>query len=272
LVEAGERSGSLGPALSRLGEDLMLRRELADEVRNALVYPLFLSITATAGILVLLLVVVPSLEALIGERGGQSLPAITRLVLGLSAVLREDGMVIATGLFGLLTVGIAALLTSPGRRRADAAILCMPVVGDLIRTLETGRFARAFHSLLAGGLVAPTALRLASNAVRNRAMRESLGTAHTALVSGTALSDALAIRYVFADDALSLIRLGERTGRLTDTVARIASLYETRGRRRLKALTKLLTPAMTVLFGGVTGLIVYAMLSTILGLNTLVSP
>lgn len=273
LVRAGETAGSLGSALRRLGDDLVARRALAEEVRNALVYPLFLVVTASTGVLVLLLVVVPNLEGLIGEGGESRLPVMTRLVLAISHILRDYGGLIAVAAAAAVSAILSlTALTPSGRTRLDALILRSPLLGPLIRTIETGRFARTFGALLAGGVAAPNAMRIALDTVGNRRMRARLEIAHHSIVSGAAVGDAVAAGGVFGPDAVGLIRVGERSGRLAEALDRAATLHEARATRRLKALTALLTPLMTIGFGGVAGIIVYAMLSTILGINELASP
>jgi general secretion pathway protein F len=271
LIQAGEAAGHLGPTLRRLGDDLTARRALTEEVRNALLYPLFLLITATAGILVLLLVVVPNLETLIGPEGEERLPGMTRLVLAVSHLLRDHGAL----LMGLVAASSVAasllLLTSAGRERLDSVVLKVPVIGPLVRTIETGRFVRTFGALLAGGVTVSTAMLISLEAVANRRMRAHLRTAHRSIISGTAIGDAVAAG-ALGEDAVGLIRVGERTGRLAQTLERAAVLHEARATRQLKALTVMLTPLMTISFGAAAGVIVYAMLSTILGINELAGP
>ncbi|WP_112664635.1 type II secretion system F family protein [Microvirga flavescens] len=271
LVQAGEVAGNLGPTLRRLGDDLIARRAIAEEIRNALLYPLFLLVTATAGIMVLLLVVVPTLESLIGEGGDERLPAVTRLVLAISHILRDYGVVLTTATVVSTIVVSLLILTPTGRTRLDAFILKTPLLGSLIKIIETGRFARTFGALLTGGVAVSPAMRIALETVTNRQIRAGLGLAHESVVSGAAIADAIAASVVFSEDAIGLIRVGERTGRLAEALERMASFYEARATRKLKALTAMLTPVMTIVFGALAGVIVYAMLSTILGINELAS-
>ncbi|MDF2810751.1 MAG: ral secretion pathway protein GspF [Microvirga sp.] len=272
LVRAGETAGNLGPTLRRLGDDLMARRALTEDIRNALLYPLFLLVTASAGILVLLLVVVPNLETLMGGGGEERLPSVTRLVLAVSHILRDYGAALLVAATMLTLATVFLILTPAGRVRLDAFILRMPVFGSLVRTIETGRFARTLSSLLDGGVVVSAAMLIALQTVANRRIRAGLESAHQSIVSGAAIGDAISASDVFREDAIGLIRVGERTGRLAETLERAAALHEARATRQLKALTVMLTPLMTIGFGAIAGVIVYAMLSTILGINELAGP
>jgi len=269
LIQAGEAAGDLGPTIRRLGDDLIARRALIEEVRNALLYPLFLLMTASAGILVLLLVVVPNLESLIEEGGENRLPTMTRLVLAVSHILRDYGIALLGINALLILTALLFCLTSAGRIRLDAVILKTPVLGPLVRTIETGRFARTLGALLGGGVTVSAAMLIALQTVANRRMRAGLEAAHQAIVSGVSIGDAVAASHVFQEDAIGLIRVGERTGGLAAALARAAALHEARATRQLKALPAMLTPLLTIGFGAIAGVIVYAMLSTILGINEL---
>lgn len=269
LVQAGEAAGKLAPTLRRIADDLTARRTLGEEIRNALLYPAFLLVTATAGVLVLLLVVVPNLEMLLGEGGTERLPFVTKIVLAFSHGLRDYGL-LAIGIF-TVSVLLAFLWgrTSGGRLRRDAVVLKLPVWGSLVRMIETGRFVRALGGLLGGGVSVSVAMRIALDTVSNRQMSHGLEVAHQAVTSGVAIGDAIAVSSAFTEDAIGLIRVGERTGRLAESLERAAVLLESRATRELKALTVIITPVMTIGFGMIAGVTVYAMLSTILSINEL---
>jgi len=271
LIQAGEAAGNLGPTIRRLGDDLLARRAMIEDVRNALLYPLFLLATAGAGILVLLLVVVPNLEGLIGEGGEDRLPAVTRLVLAVSHALRDYGIALLGVSTLLILVASLLIVTPAARARLDAMILAAPVLGPLVRVIETGRFARTLSALLSGGIALPAAMLMAFQTVSNRRMRSGLEVAHHSVLSGAAIGDAIAASQVLQEDAVGLIRVGERTGGLAAALERAAGLHEARATRQLKAMTAMLTPLLTIGFGIIAGVIVYAMLSTILGINELAS-
>ncbi|MGO4389322.1 type II secretion system F family protein [Microvirga sp. 2YAF29] len=271
LVQAGETSGSLSSTLVRLADDLAAQRGVMEDIRNALLYPAFLLVTAFIGITTLLVVVVPNLEGLLGPRSYDTLPAATHMVIAISHALREDGLVLLLALF-ILTAGLTAFAqTDKGRFRLHGLLLRLPVLGPLVRTIETARFTRIFGAMLKGGVTVPRGMPLAIQAVSNRAMRQRLGEAHEAILIGAGIGDAIARSETIPPDAIGLIRMGERTGQLDAALSRTATLYEGRAARRLKALTTILTPVLTIGFGLLAGLIIYAMLSTILSINDLAS-
>ncbi len=269
FVRAAEASGTLGPALLRLASDLEMQCSVAAEIRQSLLYPAFLLTTATIAIVILLSIVVPNLEELFNERSIADLPLATRLVIGASHVMRDYGWLLLLSAVLLVGGTIAATWTERGKNFLDRIALGLPLSARIIRSLETGRLMRSFSALAAGGVPIGISMPLAVDTVRNTVIRQKLEAAYKAIITGTSISDALADSGVFPADAIGLVRVGERTGRLEAAMARIGALHDERARRALKGLTNLITPLLTVFFGLLTGLIVYAMLSTILSINEL---
>jgi type II secretory pathway component PulF len=190
-------------------------------------------------------------------------------VIATSHTLRDHGLVLAAMLALLVVGSAAAARTTAGRAVIDRLVLRMPVAGPLVRAIETGRLLRSLGALVTGGVAVSRAMPLAVRTIANTAMRASLMGAHERILSGTALGDAVAASGALPADAIGLMRVGERTGRLDAALERAATLFEGRATRRLKALTTMLTPVLTIGFGMLAGIIVYAMLSTILSINDL---
>jgi len=269
LVRAAEASGTLGSALVRLASDLEAQCSVAGEIRQSLLYPAFLFTAATIAIVILLSVVVPNLEELFNDRRIADLPLATRLVIGASHGMRDYGWLLLLGAVLLVGGTIAAAWTERGKNLLDRIALGLPLSARIIRSLETGRMMRSFSALAVGGVPIGLSMPLAVDTVRNTVIRQKLEAAYKVIVTGTSISDALADSGALPADAIGLVRVGERTGRLDQAMARVGALHDERARRALKGLTNLITPLLTVFFGLLTGLVVYAMLSTILSVNEL---
>ena len=91
-----------------------------------------------------------------------------------------------------------------------------------------------------------------------------------AVQQGTPLWRAMTGTGVMTPRGLRLIRLGEETASLPATLKRIADSAEHDIDTALKRATALLTPAVTLIMGGVVGIIVWSVMSAILDINRLV--
>ena len=133
--------------------------------------------------------------------------------------------------------------------------------------IDLGRYCRALSALLAGGVSLARALPLAERTIENRALLADFTEAHRRVLHGAGLAEAASAGGRLPPDVAVRVRMGERTGRLAETLGNAAGLLEKRVRRRLETITTAIGPALTVGFGLVAGLIIYAMLSAILEMN-----
>lgn len=269
LIKAAEESRLLGPTLSRLGGDLDAKRQFNAELRNALLYPAFIAVTAMASIIVLLTVVVPNIETLLEGTRQQTIPLMTSTVIGLSQFLRAQGL---TLLFSLVCLSVALLVfarTQGGRVQFDRWLLRWPIVGRLLLLADTARLLRTLSELLTGGVSLARALPLAITTVRNTALRLRLAGAQSDLLQGASLTESLMKADCLSIDIIQVARVGERTGKLAELLGRAALACEQTSRLQLKALTTIVGPALTVIFGLMAGFIIYAVMTTILSLNEL---
>ena len=268
MCEAGEADGRLGGALARLAETLDRSEALRQTVISSLIYPAVLMVVATSVVLVMLLVVVPQFEGLFQGAHGK-LPLATRVVMGASEAVRGYGLI---GLGALVVAGFALRqwLRRPAIRLAfDRMVLGLPQIGPLIVNAETAAFARTLGSLVDGGVPLPTALGIAERSVSNSHMAGAIAKVVAGLKQGGGLSGPLAASGVFPPMALSFLRTGEETAQLGLMLGRLADVLDRAVRSTIQRLIGILTPAITVVMGGMVATTIASIMSAILGFNDL---
>ncbi|NDB95829.1 MAG: hypothetical protein EBZ78_06685, partial [Verrucomicrobia bacterium] len=131
LVAAGEVSGALGAILQRQVLYLKKLSDLKSRVIQALIYPMFVS---GAGILLMVLfvvVLVPQLETLF-NKSPETIPLVTRILLGTSYFLVHYGWLVAASL-ALAGLGFWQWIQKPaGRIWWDQARMKIPVAGAVL--------------------------------------------------------------------------------------------------------------------------------------------
>ena len=68
---------------------------------------------------------------------------------------------------------------------------------------------------------------------------------------------------------ISMIAVGEESGRLEESLAEIASSYEKEIDQSIKIMTSMLEPILILIVGGFVGFIVFAMLLPILNMGAM---
>jgi general secretion pathway protein F len=268
MVSAGETSGALEPILERLADGLERDQLVRAKVITALVYPAVLAIVALGVITALMVFVVPRVVDQFDSMN-QTLPLLTRLVIGVSDLMRDWGW-LALVLIGLMAVAGVFTLRNPAfRLRVDTAILRLPLVGRLTRDLHGARMARTLSTMIAAGLPVLEGLTITARTVSNRRLRLATDTMADAVREGGGLSAAMRRADVFPPILVHMTASGESSGRLEPMLERAADYLEREFSTFTAVMLSLLEPAIIVVMGGVVALIVLSILLPILQINTL---
>ena len=264
LIEAGESSGALATAFDKVARMLEAQLTLRQSLVSALIYPAILLVTTLGAILFLLSFVVPQFKTVFADAGA-SLPLPTLILITVGDGLEHYG------LFALAALLVGALLlinwraTGEGRAAIDRYCLRLPVIGGLIARFEIARIARTLSSLVAAKVPLARALGLTADGIGNTQLQEGFKSASARAREGERLGPALAAGGAWPIDAIELVTIGEESGRLDLMLANLADLYEADIKRRTDRFLAVLTPALTLVMGGIVAAIMGAVISAILG-------
>jgi general secretion pathway protein F len=253
--------------LERLADDLQEQQNLKGKLLAASLYPAIVSSVALLIVLFLLAYVVPQV-AQVFSSNQRALPVLTRLMLGLSDVVKNYWWLALAA----LVVGMASLHTAlkqPDlRRRFDAAWLKLPLIGRLARGYNAARFASTLAMLATAGVPILKALQAATDTLSNTALRHDAQEALVLVREGAPLASALAQHPRFPRLLVMFSRLGEQTGTLPTMLQRAADQLSEEVQRRALQLATVLEPLLIVAMGGMVMLIVLAVMLPIIQLNT----
>lgn len=268
-VAAGEQAGSFGQVLERLAQYLEDRQALKAKLLAAALYPAIVTVLALGIVLFLMTYVVPQVVQVF-EHTRQVLPWPTRVLMALSRGLQDFGwplmVVLIAGSFG-----IRATLRRAGPKAAwDRFLLRLPIVGTLVRGVDTARFASTLATLTEAGVPMLRALGAASETLSNSVMRASLDDVVRQVREGMGLGRALGQAKVFPPILVRLVELGETTGQLPDMLGHAARNQAREVEQRASAASAILEPALILLMGLVVMGIVLAVLMPIIEINQLV--
>ena len=266
MVAAGERSGHLDRVLERLADYTEQRNKLRGQLLQALVYPLVLTLVALGVIIFLLVSVVPQIVTQLATLD-QDLPPITAALIAVSEFLQSFGPYSLLALL-LAVVGLKRWLRVPARRdRFDAWVLRVPLVGTVIRAVNTARFARTLSILAASAVPLLEGLRITGRVLTNRAMQISVAEAADRVREGSSLRAALSQTKLFPPMMLHMIAAGEKSGELEQMLGRAADNQDRDFETTMNVALKIFEPMLIVVMAAVVLLIVMAIIQPILALN-----
>ncbi|MDH5345809.1 MAG: type II secretion system F family protein, partial [Gammaproteobacteria bacterium] len=238
-------------------------------IRNALIYPIALVVTAVAIISFMLAYVVPKV-VYIFENYDQELPLLTRIMIGASDFIRDYWFLLIGG-FVLLFFGIRQLLKHEGpRRRYHRLLLRLPIVAKLTRGINTARFTQTLSILAGSGVPILESLRIAAQVVVNMPMREAVEEAALRIREGGMISRSLATSKLFPPMTTHLIASGEASGKLEEMLSRAAINQEREVDGLVAALLGIMQPLLVIVMAFIVLLIVLAILLPIFEINNLI--
>ncbi len=269
LVTAGEASGELGHVMLRLADYTESRQALRQKVVLAFVYPAIVTLVALLVVGGLLIYVVPQVIGVF-EQSHQTLPLLTRSLIWVSATLQ-----MAWGYLLLLAVVVGVtvhlVLRQPRLRyQAHRYLLGLPVLGRLVRGINTARMASTMAILAGSGVPLMAGLTAAAGVVNNLPMRQAVNDAAKMVREGGSLSRALSVSSYFPPLLIHLIASGEASGQLDVMLERAAAQQEQEVGNYTAILTSLLEPVLILTMGIVVLLIVLAILMPIIDMNQMV--
>lgn len=268
-VSAGEQAGRLDNVLERLADYTEGREVLQGKIRNALVYPVLLSVVCIVIVSLLLGYVVPEVVNVF-KAGKHQLPLLTRILIGASDGFRHWWWLIGL-LIGALVWGFRRWLEDPAaRRRWHLTQLGMPIIGRVVRGVNAARFARTLSILTASAVPVLEALRIAGEVVSNLPMRDTVADAAVRVREGAPIARSLGSTRLFPPMLIHLIASGESSGELEAMLERAAANQEREMDGIVNTAVNILGPAMILVMGGFVLLIVLALLLPIFQLNQLV--
>ncbi len=268
VVAAGEVSGNLGQVLGQLAVYLEKSQKTRRKVQTAMIYPAVLACVALVVISLLMVFVVPRIVAQF-DAFGDDLPPLTQMVIGLSAFMRDWGIVFGLAVAGGVA-GLQRLLRRPAiKRRVDRFWLGVPVIGKLARTTNSARFARTFAMLLESRTPLAESLVAARGSLGNLVFVDALEGVIRNVREGMAPATALSKAGVFPPMLTHLAASGAASGNLPELMAKGADYLEDEFDGASSIALGLLEPFVILVLGGIVAMIVLSIMLPILQLNTI---
>jgi len=269
MVRVGEMGGTLDEELVELSELYEKEESRKGEVRAAVAYPSLVLFLGLVSAVVLIAFLIPRLEVLF-EGVGQSLPAPTRVLLGISHIVTGYAWAITVAVVAAVAGLRAALRNRATRLFVDRCKLRVPWLGALTRNVEIARFTRLLGTLTHGGITIVEALDIVLPAVANEAIATAVRDMTKRIRTGESLAALMKEAEIFPPLPVQMVAVGEETGHLDQMLLRVADAYDRETATSTKVMTSLLAPAMILFVAGIVGFILISMMLPIFQLSTMV--
>ncbi|MFC1461738.1 type II secretion system F family protein [Verrucomicrobiota bacterium] len=260
MVKAGEIGGVLEITLNRLAEFSEKAEQTRTKVTGAMIYPLVVLVMALGIVTFMMVFIIPKFSEIFEDlMEGQELPVVTQFVVSTSDILTQRFHIVIGSI--VLVVVLIRLFgkTKFGRYALDLFKLRVPVFGNLVSKVGISRFSRTLGTLMTSGVQILQALNIVRDTAGNEVIARAVQSVHDSVKEGETVADPLQVSGVFPTIVVSMITVGEETGRLPEMLTKIADTYDTEVDAAVEGLTSIIEPVLIVSLAVVVGVIVVAM-------------
>ncbi|HEY6898246.1 MAG TPA: type II secretion system F family protein [Rhodocyclaceae bacterium] len=256
-IRAAERTGDMAAALGRYITYQIQFDAIRKKLVSALIYPVMLLAVGTFVILFLVGYVVPKFSVAY-QSAGRDIPFASQALLAVGRAIHAHWSLVFAGFVSLVLLAVLAWRQQSWRQRALDMVLRMPWLAARADDFRVARLFGAVSLLLSAGIPLVRALPMVSGLL-GLEQRARLALAQQEVESGRPFSVALVAHRLAGPVAESLVKVGERSGRLADMLERAARFHDEDFARWMDWASRLLEPILMVLIGLVVGAVVVLM-------------
>ena len=264
LMKVAEARGGYAETLRELADHYERRQRLIRTARGALIQPAIILVLAFGVVILVATLALPAFASLLTDLGDPNgLPWISRALIALSGFMTVFGWwLIPACAVGAVFLGRIWYATPPGKATLDALAARLPVFGGLARLIDKVRFSRSLSVLLDGGLPPDEALELTAGTLNLTGSRRIVETLRDAVLDGEEISPVLRIRAEdwWGPELADVVENGEETGQLPEALARQAKIDENDLEQKVRNLSTLVKPLITIALGGLVLFIILAVI------------
>ena len=264
MVKAGMETGSLDETLRHLSSYMEKTAETRSKVKAALAYPIFMIFFLLFVVSAVIFYILPMFKEMYAQ-SGKALPLPTQILLNISNFVLNYYHI---GLFfiAVFVCVVFYLLRTPwGRMTWDQYKMKIPLFGKLMKKSAISKFLRTFSTLIQSDVPILDTLTLVSTSGDNKYLEFKILHAKELITHGVSITDAFKETEFFPDTIIQMIYSGEETGELDKLLVSAANFYEDQVDEAIKTIVALVNPILTLLMGGVVGMILIAIFLPIIG-------
>jgi type IV pilus assembly protein PilC len=255
LIRTGEQAGQLPEVLSKLAENLKWQDELAEQVKKAMMYPIFAGTVIFGVVFLLMVFLVPQLGTTMKALTPNP-PASTMALIAVAAVMKQYWyLFIGVPIVAVIATIVTVKTNDEAKYRVDGLMLKLPIMGPLFSKIILARFSTYFALMYQSGLAVLDCIRVSEKIVGNRVIEEGLVRIGREINEGTGITQAFQNVRLFPPLVVRMLKVGETTGALDTALLNVSYFYNREVKETMSKLQEMIQPILTVVLGGVMILI-----------------
>jgi type IV pilus assembly protein PilC len=270
LMKASEASGTLAMMLGRIAEYLTKERRTQKQVKGALSYPVFMTSAGVVMTVFLMVFILPRFASIYGQRGA-ILPTPTKILLAMSEFVTGWYMYYLPVLIVVGTFMFFWVRKPSGRKVLDWLRLKTPILRTVFSQLYITRATRTMGTLMHAGVNVLDIIEICRGVTSNIYYDELWTSAESHIRDGGQLSEVMMKSHLIPPNIASMVSSGERSGKLSDVMEKIAAFSEEELDNAVKQATGYIEPIAIICMGVIVGGVAMALLLPIFKMGNVVA-
>jgi len=265
MLRAGEASGKLPEILIRTAKYMDRTSRLRSKVKSAMIYPMLVIFVGIGVVIFILTFVIPKFQDMYKTMGG-NLPWLTKMMIYMSndvigkLFLSFPANVFSFGLLFLVGYLISKIVsTEKGKFKIDELMLKTPVLGSYMSKVVFAKFSQTLGILVNNGVPILESMDLVSKTVGSKPVEKAILDAKEKIKEGEKIADTLKKSAYFPALVVSMVNVGEQTGKLGEVLEQISEFYDEEVEISTASLTALIEPLLMIGLAGIVAVIVMAL-------------
>ena len=247
-IECGEETGKLNTSLNQMFFYMEREQRMKSRITQAMIYPV--AIIAIAFIInsLLLVFIVPKFQdtftTILGD--DTTFPMPTQILLSIGEVYKTHfvEVVIAIGSFILAFITLSKINIT--RIIIDKIMFKIPIIGKVLLKDAIAKLSLTMSILLSSGIPILRAFDILSTSSNNSSISKIMNVIKKNVSAGENIATTFDFTNVFPSVMVTMIDVGEQTGRLNEMFEKVGNLYNSEVDVAIEALEATLEPLLTI--------------------------
>lgn len=265
LIRSGEASGQISKTLYYVSENLERESDIISQVRQAMIYPLFLITVLTFVIGIIIIEVMPKISDIL-EQSNSSPSVLTLFILNFYKFLQNYWSYLLFGFIIIASLIMYYLNTKSGKEYYDKVSLKIPLIGEFLKRVFLVRFCGNVSTLLLAGIPINKTLEITADTVNNLEYKKVILKLGKDVSEGEKISSTMMKEPdYFPLFVVQMVKVGEETGKLNKVLMDVVDFYNKDIKRSIDLFSRLLEPIMIIVLGLIVTLLAFSVFSSIYG-------
>jgi type II secretory pathway component PulF len=264
MIKVGEQSGKLDVMLDYLASYLKKQYDFKKKIESSLLYPKIILATAFLVGMILSLFVLPRLVDVFKSLEVK-LPLSTQILITFAFFIKNNVfLIVLFFILGFFSLKIF-LKQKKVRQFLEVFSLRLPVFGNFFNQIAVASFCRNLGIMIKSGVTVVTALDIIASSEVNYLYQNYAQKLKEGLKEGKTIFETIQEKKMifFPKIALRMIEVGEKSGRLDETLLYLADFFEEETDVFAKDFATLIEPLVLLVVGLVVAFLAISILSPI---------